>query len=135
MQIEKIRRKAATLGFQVDTSRGFLDITKPDDPTLFFSSVQPINDPRTLVDAEIWLQCYHNNLVTLDLMCAAKAKIERKPRKRHVRYAIAWLLQAFVAGIVLALSLHRLPDVWAAVAFLALLLSMGIFPLPKSARR
>jgi hypothetical protein len=64
--LDMIRREATALEIDLCIVDGFLNLSKRGDASLFYRSVQLIDDPRVITDAWQWLQQYRTNVQRLD---------------------------------------------------------------------
>ena len=123
MKLEKIQRRAETLGFTAVVRNGYLVISKRDDPTLFFISVHSLDDFRTLQEAAIWLEKQGNIQYKVQLMRESVERFQRIPERRKIlngTITIGWLLALQVAD-VWSLYLHFLPTGLGVIVLLVLI--------------
>ena len=100
--LDDIRQEASLLEFDVLVHPdGFLQITKRGNSSLFYQSLLPLDDPRTLSDAWSWLQDCRASFDQLD-----QARARAAARGRHTRQGNPFITALF-AGLFFVV--HFLP--------------------------
>jgi hypothetical protein len=106
--MDNIRSEATALEFDVHTDEGFLDITKRGDPSLFYRSLYPYDDPRVLSYAYQWLLQYRHLLEQTD-----QARRELTGRPRSKTKTIATLIRmTLLTGVVCWLYIWLARNNW-----------------------
>jgi hypothetical protein len=116
-----IRREAEALEFNVDISSGYLDIYRRSDSSTGHYSLQPIDDPRTLLFAWAFLQ---QQRAFLDQVDAARTDIANRPPRRS-RPDLANLYRSL--GFALAIAIGAIIAQRTNNVLLALLVFVGLF--------
>ncbi len=102
--IDDIRREAAILEMDVDTSTDYIRITKRSDRSLFYYSLQPADDPRVLSTAWIWLQDYRANLERLD---ETRSQLAHQAQPGSMRYLLLFVVPVIISPLAAIVSAHN----------------------------
>jgi hypothetical protein len=103
LTLDDIRREATDLEIDMCTDDGHLDLTKRGDPSLYYRSLYPLDDPRIVQDAWQWLQHYRVHAPRIH-----EARAYLAGQKRSNTYSILLILPALAGGLAVYLLTHRL---------------------------
>ncbi len=124
--LDDIRREAAILEMDVDTSTDYIHITKRSDQSLFYHSLQPANDPRVIATAWVWLQDYRANLERLD---EDRSQLAHQAQPGSMRYLLLFVVPVIISPLAAIVSAHN--PLAGLVAFLLLLVPACIYVFVK----